>query len=215
MKDTRRHLDAIIEDPTAPKTLKTAIERHLATYDKVVALKIANDIERAAAIEDYATARRNEPARVLATMAGKITPTVDDVGMALDLLARAVSLADIRKTIMHRTVNLAWDTAEQAPFIETLDDVLPWVLDQRRSTPWTRDVADHVDHAWRHAAGNYLWEVPGLPKRHRFYTLNLNRPTGPMRRVWDAIGTNAVIRLDDDNGKHRYRATLDWDDLID
>jgi hypothetical protein len=218
MTDThnrRRPLDAIIEDQTAPKTLKAAIERHLAIYDKALALKVATGTERAALIEGYATARRNEPARLLDAMAGKTTPTVDDVGGTLDLMARALDLADTRATIMRRTVDLAWDTVERAPFTDAIDDVLPWVLDHRRSTPWTRDVAAHVEYAWRQSRGMYLWHVPGLPTRHRFTVLDVNRPTEPMRRVWDAMGTDAVVRLDDDNGRHRYRATLDWEDLLD
>ena len=218
MTDRRRqraNLDALIDDPTAPKALTAAIKRHLDHYDRVVDLRAAIDTDRRALIENLANARRHEPARVLAALNGKGKVTVDDVGGTIDLLARSVDLADTRATVMRRADDLAWAEVERAPFIDAIDEVLPWIVEHRRSTPWNRAMPEHIAYAWQRAGGNYSWHLPTLPQRHRFTRLDLVRPTEAMRRVWNAIGTDDVVRLDDEGRRQRYRVVAYWDDLDD
>jgi hypothetical protein len=218
MTDRRRQrvpLDAIVEDPTAPKALTTAIERHLAAYERVAALHADADADRRHLIDSHTAARRNEPGRILDALKGKAKVTVDDIGGSIDLLARATDLAAMRTTIMRRAADLAWAEVEREPFVDAIDEVLPWIVEHRRSTPWNRAMPTHIAYAWQRAGGNYSWHLPTLPKRHRFTRLDLVRPTEAMRRVWESIGTDDVVRLDDEGRRQRYRVVAYWDDLDD
>lgn len=214
--NARRHLDELLEDSTTPKALRQAIERHLRTYDRALELKRTIDTERRNLIAERDNASRNEPTRLIAALSGKAEVTVEDVGGSIDLLNRAVDLANERSAIARRTTDAAWNQAERLPFMDAIDEVLPWIAEHRKATPWDEPLPAHINYAWNRASGNYIWQMPFVLKRHRFVRLLTTRHTEAMRRTWAAYGTADVERLDnDDRGRHIYRVTAYWPDLLD
>ena len=214
-RNERRHLDAIVDDDTAPKLLRTAVARHLATYDKVVALKNDTLTHRRHLHDELAQARNNEPHRIVAALDGKGTMTIDEIGTTIDIIERTLKVTEMRADQARRAANAAWHHAERQPFIDAIDDALAWFASHRTKTSWEQPLPPHLEYAWRHAASNYLWHLPMVPKRHRFTRLNSTKTTEVMRRVWHLVGTDDLTRLDDDRGRHRYSVNVLWDDLLD
>jgi len=211
---TRPHLEATINDPTAPASLTTALKQSLTAYDRAQELKTEVNAERKRLNAERDAARHDEPRRLLAMLAGKTKVTVDDVALGIDVLNAAVNHAEQQAATMRRLTDLAWHNVTHTPITAAIDDVLPWVATHRIDTPWDEPLPAHIDHIWQLAGGAYLWHLPMVTKPCRFTRLKTSGTTQAMRRVWQAIGTDDVVLIDDSTPTLRkYRITAYWEDL--
>lgn len=210
---SRPHLEATIDDPTAPATLKQALKQTLTRYDRAVDLNTAVSAERQRLNADLTAAQRNEPHRLMAMIAGKTKVTVDDVALGIDALTAAVTHAEQQAATMRRLIDLTWHNVERAPIDAALDDVLPWVAGHRIDTPWHEPLPAHIDHIWHLAGGAYLWHLPMVTKPRRITRLQTSGATETMRRVWHALGTDDIVLIDNTDTTRKYRVTAYWPDL--
>lgn len=214
MNNHREQLDRLAGDTSTPKTLRSSIGRHLAVWERASELhaNARRDLDQMA--QDRKTARDREPARLLA-LAGKGEVSVDTIGTDIILLDADIAVAETRVAYARRAADLAERRAETQPFLDAIDEVLPWIARHRLDTPWTEHLPDHLNYAWDQSASNYIWSTPTLHRRYRFVRLDARRPHLGMRRVWEAIGTADITTIERTPDHHRYRVVGIWPDLLD
>ncbi len=214
MNNHRHHLDRLAGDTSTPKSLRSSIDRHLAIWDRATALHKTARHELDRMLADYKSARDHEPARLLA-LAGKGSIPVDTIGTDLIVLDADIEVAKTRLTYAKRAADLAERRAQSGPFLDAIDEVLPWITRHRLDTPWSEPLPEHLNYAWDQSASNYIWSTPTLHRRYRFIRLEVRRPHLGMRRVWEAIGTSDIVTVERTYEHHRYRVVGIWPDLID
>lgn len=213
-KTSRRHLDAIVNDPTAPAALVDDLREALAIYDATVVLHDHATNDRRRAAEAVKETRRNETRRIFdAYQAGSVV-TVDDILPDLDLLVANEEVTSTRAIATRRIVNHAWMFADRGVIQQHAPDVMRWVAAARAEQPWSVPIADHLVDAWHGVAGRFAWQLPAVAPEHRFHTLRLERHTETMRRTWAEIHNGNVTLVDEKPGTLTYRVNAYWPDLL-
>jgi len=211
---SRRHLDAIVNDATAPAALRDELREALAIFDATVVLhKHATDDRRRAA-DAVTDTRRNEARRIFDAYQAGSTVTVDDILPDLDLLIADEDVKTARAHAARRVVDHSWNNATKVVIPRHARDVLGWVAAARAAEPWSVPIADHLVHAWHTASGFFAWQLPPLAPEYRFRALSVDRHTEAMRRTWALVHAGDVALVDEQPGRLTYRVNAYWPDLL-
>jgi hypothetical protein len=217
----RAAVAAILEDPTAPDSLRRAIRDGLDVCDRVNELYREAEAATREASARVAAINSTEPARIVdAVTRGRFE--VDDVLPDHAAHLEAVERAHERLLILRRAVHRADAALARDPYRAGVADVIAWVSDARASTPWPNPLAAHVEAAWKAASSAVTWNLPGLPRRFRFARLPVSVGAGLVVRVdavhrlaWQYLEAGAYSVEVDDDGRPVVTITGDWAPVVD